>query len=96
MQLRPMEGRQLVQMISSDAGSSDGASDVESPRKAGGGHLDARQSAWWQSAVILTGEIMGTGLLSLPHACAKLGWVAGLTSSVVFALTAMYAGGLVS
>ena len=55
----------------------------------GGKHrsCDAKRAAshWWRSAAVITGEIMGTGVLSLPTACARLGWVMGMSSSVSLA-----------
>ena len=30
---------------------------------------------------------MGTGVLSLPYACSRLGWALGLTSSIAFGCT---------
>jgi amino acid permease len=39
---------------------------------------------------------MGTGVLSLPYACARLGWVLGIGSAIVFGFTAIYAGMLLS
>ena len=55
-----------------------------------------RRSHWWRSAAVITGEIMGTGVLSLPNACARLGWVMGMSSSVLFGCTALYSGRLLS
>ena len=57
---------------------------------------DHRRSEWWRSACIIAGEIMGTGVLSLPYACSRLGWALGLTSSVAFGCTAIYSGRLLS
>lgn len=55
-----------------------------------------QRSAWWQSAAVVCGEIMGTGVLSLPYACARLGWVLGIGSSITFGCTAVYCGLLLS
>merc|ERR1712097_104685 len=49
-----------------------------------------------QTAAMLTGEVMGTGVLSLPYACVALGWVLGIGASVLFAAAAAYAGVLLS
>lgn len=55
-----------------------------------------RRSEWYQTTALLVGEVMGTGVLSLPYACAKLGWALGLTSLAAFAGTAVYSGLLLS
>ena len=55
-----------------------------------------RRSEWWQSAAVITGEIMGTGVLSLPYACSRLGWALGLSSALGFGATAVYSGLLLS
>jgi proton-coupled amino acid transporter len=55
-----------------------------------------RRSHWWRSAAVIAGEIMGTGVLSLPYACARLGWAVGLFSSLFFGCTAIYSGRLLS
>ena len=39
---------------------------------------------------------MGTGLLSLPYAISRLGWLLGLTSSIGFGFVAIYSGVLLS
>ena len=54
------------------------------------------RSSWVMTASILTGEIMGTGVLGLPHACANLGWVLGISSCLLFGCTAIYSGFLLS
>ena len=38
------------------------------------------QSNALQAALNIVAEVMGAGILSLPYACAKVGWVAGLGS----------------
>ena len=55
-----------------------------------------RRSHWWRSAAVIVGEIMGTGVLSLPNAIARLGWISGMMSAIVFGCTAIYAGRLLS
>lgn len=57
---------------------------------------EVQQSEWPQSAAIITGEVMGTGLLSLPYACAKLGWAVGISSCVLFGVASNYSGWLLS
>ena len=45
---------------------------------------------------MITGEIMGTGVLGLPAAMANLGWVVGVISSLVFGVLSVYAALLLS
>lgn len=49
-----------------------------------------QKSSWYHSAAIIVGEIMGTGVMGLPAATAKLGWVVGLGSIIVFGLCSNY------
>ena len=51
-----------------------------------------RRSEWYNSAMVITGEVMGTGVLALPHALSKLGWALGLTMSVLVGLVAIQMG----
>jgi len=51
-----------------------------------------KQTTWKQATFLLTGAIMGTGVLSLPWACSRLGWFLGLSSCFVFALIAGHCG----
>jgi len=44
----------------------------------------------------MVGEIMGTGILGLPYACSRLGWVMGLVACVMFGATAIYSGVLLA
>ena len=66
-----------------------------SPHSKSSGHAH-RRSEWWRSASVITGEVMGTGLLSLPYAISRLGWAIGLASSIGFGCTAIYSGVLLS
>jgi len=79
--------------LDGSAASSDTAASAAAPAAADD---ELRRSSWRHSALILTGEIMGTGVLGLPYACSRLGWVLGLGSSVFFAGTAVYAGRLLA
>lgn len=54
------------------------------------------RSHWSQTSALIVSTVMGTGVLSLPHAAAGLGWVLSITSLVVFAAAATYAGLLLS
>jgi amino acid permease len=53
---------------------------------------NVNQSHWLQTTLLLIAEVMGAGVLGLPYAFARLGWVLGLVSCVLFAGTAAYAG----
>ena len=50
------------------------------------------RSGWPRTVVIITAEVMGAGVLGLPFAFARLGWVLGLAACLFFAATAVYAG----
>ena len=54
------------------------------------------ESEWWHSAFIVMAEVMGMGVLGLPHAMAHVGWALGLFSSVFFGLAALYSALLLS
>ena len=55
-----------------------------------------RESLWYHSAFIMMAEVMGMGLLGLPHAMANLGWILGLSAAILFGLAAAYAALLLS
>lgn len=57
---------------------------------------ELRQSGWVASSLIVAGEVMGTGVMSLPHACAGIGWIPGVISLVLFGACAVYTGLLLS
>jgi len=59
---------------------------------AGDGDGGVRQSGMLQVSFNIAAEVMGAGVLSLPHAVVALGWVAGLGATAVFALCSLYAG----
>ena len=46
----------------------------------------------FNATVNIAAEVMGAGVLSLPHMCANLGWVLGLGSACSFALCSAYSG----
>ena len=54
------------------------------------------RSEWYNSASILMAEVMGTGLLALPHAMSKLGWLLGLSSSLGFGVASTYSAVLLA
>ncbi len=59
-------------------------------------HSGVQKSAWPQSSAIITGEAMGTGILSLPYACAHLGWFVGIGSCLLFGAASSYSGWLLT
>lgn len=76
------------------AGEHDAAGEERSPLVKQASEHDApplARSKWWQTMAILVGEVMGTGVLSLPYACSKLGWGLGVAALIFFAGTAIYA-----
>eukprot|EP00041_Stephanoeca_diplocostata_P019864 m.432789 g.432789 ORF g.432789 m.432789 type:complete len:457 (-) comp21414_c1_seq6:171-1541(-) len=54
------------------------------------------KSSWVDTISVLIGLIMGSGSLGLPSAMTHLGWVCGMLVSVLFGLTAIYSGVLLS
>ena len=60
------------------------------------GIVRARVHGRYHSSFILMAEIMGAGLLGLPYAMSKLGWIVGLTTSVLGAFFCTYSGTLLS
>ena len=59
------------------------------------GH-ELQQSTWQHSAVIMVGMVLGTGIMGLPHAMAKLGWVVGIIALISFCFFTIYSGLLLS
>ena len=51
-----------------------------------------RRSGWLQTAVVLLSELVGSGVLALPFALARLGWVPGLVLVLALALLNLYSG----
>ena len=56
----------------------------------------AHRYGWQHATLIVVGEVLGTGIMGLPHAMISLGWVLGLGSCIFFAAAATYAGVLLS
>jgi len=52
---------------------------------------DAR---WWHATFLLMGDVMGTGVLSLPSASALLGWIPSMISLSLFGVASIYSGQL--
>ena len=55
-----------------------------------------KRSSWWHSSAVIIAEIMGTGVMGLPFAAAGLGWILGMSSVFIFAISAIYSGILLS
>ena len=89
MSVSPAGGTELT-VLARDYGA--GASDTE------GSHHEhrVRRSEWWHSSAVIVGEVMGTGVLSLPYACSRLGWVCGISASIGFGCAAFYSGTLLA
>jgi amino acid permease len=51
-----------------------------------------KRSTWMHSSSIIVAEIMGTGVMGLPFACARLGWGLGMFSLVFFGVCSNYSG----
>lgn len=87
-------GSQLLPSEGSAAALRDVVADGSELGEAGGSEV-GRSNAL-QAALNIVAEVMGAGILSLPYACAKLGWVAGLGTVVGFGGCACYSGLLVA
>ena len=48
------------------------------------------RSEWWHSSFLIMAEVMGMGVLGLPHAMAQVGWVVGIISCLLFGGFAFY------
>ena len=51
-----------------------------------------RVSSWVNVVFLLFSELVGTGIMALPWALARLGWVIGLVLILVVALLCLYSG----
>jgi amino acid permease len=51
-----------------------------------------KKSTWMHSSSIIVAEIMGTGVMGLPFACARLGWGFGIFSLIFFGVCSNYSG----
>ena len=99
MAAAPTKGAPTAVVI--DKGKGPGSPPTESsslvPKK--GGETEAHhhtRSKWYQSSFILMAEIMGAGILGLPFAMSRLGWVWGLITSVLGGILCTYSGVLLS
>lgn len=55
-----------------------------------------RRAHWWQSSALIVGNVVGTGVLSIPYAAAGLGWVMSAFALLIFAFASAYAGVLLA
>jgi hypothetical protein len=58
--------------------------------------LGSARNTLFASVFLLLGDVMGTGVLSLPSAASKIGWGMSVFALIVFALAAYYSGVLLS
>jgi hypothetical protein len=56
----------------------------------------ANKYAWPAAVAIITGEIVGTGVMGLPRAMAELGWVYGITVCLVGSIASYFTGSLLA
>jgi hypothetical protein len=56
----------------------------------------ANKYAWPAAVAIITGEIVGTGVMGLPRAMADLGWVYGITVCLVGSAVSYFTGSLLA
>ena len=62
----------------------------------GESHNEVRRSKWYHTCFVIMAEVMGAGVLSLPHATARLGLVLGVASSLVGGAAATFSGFLLA
>ena len=86
---RPRDSSLLTEPLDSDDAASSSGSHPAQPAIVG---QHQQRSSVWHAAVNIAGEIMGAGVLSLPHAVATLGWIPGITAALAFACCAAYSG----
>lgn len=55
-----------------------------------------RRSAWYHTAFLIIGDVLGAGVLELPGNFRHMGWGMGIGSLVVFALIGWYLGDLIA
>ena len=55
-----------------------------------------RRTPWLHTAFLIAGEIVGTGILGLPFAMSRLGWIVGILATLLFGLFAWYSGVLLA
>lgn len=72
-------------------GDPEGAGDSKMGSGSGGEHRDDRYHYMF-AAFLIVGYILGTGVLVLPYAMVKLGYVMGFAVSLLFALISSYIG----
>lgn len=57
---------------------------------------DVPRTTWLQTSMLIMGEVMGTGVLALPSAAARIGWVLSLCTVLLFAFCSSYSGSLLA
>lgn len=55
-----------------------------------------RRSLWYNTALLIVGDILGAGIIELPYNLSLMGWGIGLPMILVFVLISYYLGVLVS
>jgi hypothetical protein len=58
--------------------------------------LGSARNTLFASVFLLLGDVMGTGVLSLPSSASKIGWGMSISALIVFAFAAFYSGVLLS
>jgi len=58
--------------------------------------LGSARNTLFASVFLLLGDVMGTGVLSLPSSASKIGWGMSISALIVFAFAAYYSGVLLS
>ncbi|KAK4525772.1 hypothetical protein GAYE_SCF16G3681 [Galdieria yellowstonensis] len=56
------------------------------------GTLRRPHLSWWRCVFLILGDIMGAGILAVPHALATMGWLLGLLFLVLMCLVYVYCG----
>jgi len=52
----------------------------------------ARENNWIQTTFLLLADVVGTGVLGLPYAFKRLGWIPGIAAMVIFYFAGQYTG----
>ena len=73
-----------------------GSSDGKRAGDAGYGAENPHGMAWERGAMTMMAEIVGTGVLGLAYACARVGWALGLSFNVFFGLASLFSSMLLA
>jgi vesicular inhibitory amino acid transporter len=79
-----------LELVTLDTGNSNALGAVPSD----GVHIG--RSKWYNTASLLVGEVIGTGILAVPWAVSRLGWAFGMISVLGFSFAGIYSGVLLS